>query len=88
MSGVPLKLLHPDSTLQGSSLTYWRQQPTEKIVQSLRRDEEEPLTVEDDGTVMQGNTRIKALQERGYDVDSIPRVPYIGGGSFNWEDGH
>ncbi len=87
MSQPPLKRLHSDQTLEGSSLDYWRRQTTEKIVQSLRRDCDEPLTVKDDGTVMQGNTRIKALEERGYDVDSLPRVPYSGGASYNWEDG-
>jgi hypothetical protein len=72
----PLKQLHSDSTLSGSSLDYWRKQSTEDIVRSLAPDSEIPLTVKEDGTVMNGNTRIKALRERGYDVDSLPRTPY------------
>jgi len=36
---------------------------------------EEPLIVSEDGMVWQGNTRIAILQERGFDVNSLPRVP-------------
>ena len=38
----------------------------------------EPLaiTVKADGTVMDGNTRVKVLEERGYDVNELPREPY------------
>jgi hypothetical protein len=35
---------------------------------------------------MQGNTRVKVLEERGYGVDDLPRAPYHSQ-SFNWEDG-
>jgi hypothetical protein len=35
-----------------------------------------PLLVKANGTIMQGNTRIWILMQRGYDVDSLPRVPY------------
>lgn len=88
MSGPPLKRLHPDATLEGSSLSYWRRQTSHKIIQSLRPESKEPLRVKDDGTVMDGNTRIKALEERGIDVDNLRRSPYVGGPSFNWEDGY
>ena len=77
----PLRRLHPDSTYERDqiakgSLEHWRQQPTDKIVESLKPGADEPLRVKPDGSVWQGNTRIKVLQERGYDVDSLPRVPY------------
>jgi hypothetical protein len=26
---------------------------------------------------MNGNTRAKALEERGFDINSLPRVPYV-----------
>lgn len=55
---------------------YWRKQPTATIVESLRPGKPEPLIVETDGTVMQGNHRIKILEERGYDTDSLPRTAY------------
>jgi hypothetical protein len=34
------------------------------------------LTVKPDGTIMNGNHRIRVLRDRGVDVDSLPRVPY------------
>jgi len=38
-----------------------------------------PLTVYPDGTVADGNTRIRVLMERGVDVDSLPRIERIPG---------
>lgn len=78
---APLRRLHPDSTyerdrLAKNSLNYWRQQSTNKIIESLKPGKDEPLTVRPDGTIWQGNTRIRVLQERGYDVNTLPRVPY------------
>jgi len=73
-----LKRLHPDTTyatdrLAKGSLDYWRQQPTEKIIESLKPGASEPLLVKPDGTVMNGNTRLKALEERGVDGNRLPR---------------
>lgn len=77
----PLRLLHPDSTFaRGAyrlSLDYWRKQPTDLILGSLRPGSSAgSLTVKKDGTVMQGNTRVKVLLERGYNVNALPRVDY------------
>jgi hypothetical protein len=76
----PLRRLHSDrlyaSRLYRISLEYWRTRSTQEIVDSLADGNPEPLVAKDDGTVMQGNTRIKVLEERGYDVDGLPRVPY------------
>lgn len=57
------------------SLEYYRSRPTAEIVESLRPGPatKEPLRVKPDGRVVQGNTRIKVLQERGYPVDDLPR---------------
>ena len=57
------------------SLEYFRTRPTQEIVESLRKipGREEYLIVKPDGRVVQGNTRIKVLQERGYSVDDLPR---------------
>ena len=49
---------------------------TEDIVNSLKPGAEEPLTVKPDGTIMDGNHRIRILRDRGYPVDSLPRVPH------------
>jgi hypothetical protein len=40
---------------------------TDDIVRSLAPDLPEPLTVNPDGRVLAGNTRLKVLGERGYD---------------------
>ena len=48
------------------------------IVASLRPGiSSMPLQVKTDGTVMDGNTRIRMLQGRGYDVESLPRQLYL-----------
>jgi RHS repeat-associated protein len=76
----PLKRLHKDSTYeQGSAkgaLEDQRRRSTEDIIDSLKPGQKEPLIVKEDGTVMQGNTRIKVLEERGIDVDKLPRTPH------------
>ncbi|MER7791550.1 RHS repeat-associated core domain-containing protein, partial [Streptomyces sp. NPDC097640] len=74
----PLNPLHPGSSLDKSSLEFWRKQDTEDIVWSLRPGAHEPLIVKPDGTVMNGNTRVSVLRSRGYDVDSLPRESYGG----------
>jgi len=55
------------------ALEYWRKQPTEDIVNSLQPGQPEALKVKFDGRIMNGNTRIKVLEERGFDVNSLPR---------------
>jgi hypothetical protein len=47
---------------------------TDDIVKSLAPKSSEPLTVKPDGRILDGNTRIKVLQERGYDINSLPRT--------------
>jgi len=68
--------LHPDTSLSKASLTYWQSKTTEQIVRSLAPGQRESLRVRADGLIMQGNTRIKILDERGYDVNSLPFEPY------------
>jgi RHS repeat-associated protein len=75
-----LQLLRPSDTLKnspGSSYSYWNNQPTSAIVQSLGPYEPEPLRVGPNGTIWQGNTRVFILQQRGYPVNSLPRAPKI-----------
>jgi hypothetical protein len=73
----PLRRIHSDQTLEAGAnrvvLEYWRKQPTEDIVSSLQPGQPEALTVKFDGRIMNGNTRIKVLEERGFDVNSLPR---------------
>ena len=73
----PLRRLHTDQTLErGSSrwaLEYWRQQPTVTILASLQPGGVESLQVKPDGRIMNDNTRIKVLEERGVDMHRLPR---------------
>lgn len=73
----PLRRIHSDYTLEAGSnrvaLEYWRKQSTEDIVTSLQPGQPEALKVTSDGRIMNGNTRIKVLEERGFDVNSLPR---------------
>lgn len=76
----PLKRFHTDAVHESRryrhSLQFWRKHTTREIVESLKPGGPESLKVKADGTVMQGNTRIKVLQERGYDVDMLPCISY------------
>ena len=74
--GMILKRLHPDSSLSKSGLAYWRRQDTEAIVKSLAPGRKECLKVKATGIIMDGNTRIKVLEERGFDLHSLPFEPY------------
>ena len=72
----PLRRIHSDHTLEVGTnrvaLENWRKQPTEDIVNSLQPGQPEALKVKFDGRIMNGNTRIKVLEERGFDVNSLP----------------
>jgi hypothetical protein len=74
----PLRRIHSDQTLTSGSNRYdyeaLQQLSTQDIVNSLRPGAQEPLTVRPDGTIVDGNTRVYILEQRGYDVNSLPRV--------------
>jgi hypothetical protein len=70
----PLRPLHSLDNL--TNLDYWRSRSTDEIIDSLKPGSPEALRVKSDGTIMNGNTRVQALRERGYDVDSLPREAY------------
>lgn len=73
----PLTLLHEIATIVANpSYKFWQKQTTDDIVMSLRVEGRRPLTVKADGTVVDGNTRILVLQQRGYAIDALPRVIY------------
>ena len=75
----PLRPLHPkayDSGAAKLSLGYWRQQPTARIIETLKPGAKEALLVFPDGLIANGNTRIMVLIERGVDVDALPREVY------------
>jgi hypothetical protein len=55
------------------ALAYWRRQSTEDIVESLKPGGPEALQVKPDGRILNGNIPIKVLEERGFDINSLPR---------------
>ena len=75
---VPLVRLHSDSTIMEGNKTsfdYWQTKSSEEIIQSLKEGSKfGELTVSPSGTVMDGNTRIKILEERGINVNELPRT--------------
>jgi hypothetical protein len=73
---APLRRIHSVETIKSgnsSSYNYWRQRSTDEIIRSLRVGAEEPLMVRPDGRIYQGNTRILILEERGFDINTLPR---------------
>ena len=75
-----LRRLHPDSTYDldqraKGSIEYWRKRSTSETVESLQ-EEKSHLEAKENGTIMQGNTRIKVLEERGFPIDTLPRRLY------------
>ena len=77
-SPPPLRRIHSDQTLTSGSNRYdyesLQKMPTTDIVNSLRPDASDPLTVRPDGTIIDGNTRVYILEQRGYNVNSLPRT--------------
>lgn len=71
-------LLHGADTLRSSaSYTFWQQQKTEYIIDSLRPGSTlPPLLVNQSNIVVDGNTRILILMERGVDIDKLPAQLY------------
>ena len=70
--------LHDDATITaGNSASYqfWSGKSTEEIIQSLKLGSEYvELTVRPNETEMNGNTRAKILEVRGFDVNKLVRV--------------
>jgi hypothetical protein len=72
-----LRRIHSDETLEiGASrfsLQYWRKRSSGEIVESLRPGKNEALKVKPDGRILNGDVRIKVLEERGFDTGSLER---------------
>jgi len=87
-SKPPLQRIHPNETYvsdpdAANSLQYQRSRTTEDLIRSLEPNPTDPAQGESlktypDGRLLNGNTRIRVLQERGVDVNQLPRaVRYI-----------
>jgi hypothetical protein len=72
--GGTLRFLHPESRLRDSpSYEYWSQQPTDDILKSLAPGDPDGLLVNESGGILDGNTRTLVLEDRGYDINTLPR---------------
>jgi hypothetical protein len=74
---LPLKPLHPDSSLSPVKLQQIGRVPTEILLHSLLPGQKDSLKVRPDGTILDGHHRIKILRARGVDVDSLPRETIV-----------
>ena len=73
MSKPPLKFLHPEKNLLKLKLEQFDRLTTQKLIDSLRPGEEQPLTTKPDGTVLEGHHRLKILSGRGINIHDLPR---------------
>ena len=80
----PLRIIHNEPPLKGTAdYEKWNKKSTQEIIDSLApgpNNRNGELTIYDDGAIINGNTRITILMERGVDVNSLPaavesRVP-------------
>jgi hypothetical protein len=69
----PLISLHSEASLIIVKLNQFRQVPTEILLNSLMPGQRDCLKTRPDGTILDGHHRIFVLQERGIDVNSLPR---------------
>jgi len=73
-----LRLIHDQDSFSLNSLAYWRSKSSDYILDSLldpAKPDHEALTVKPDGRVINGNSRLFVLSERGHDIDTIPWEP-------------
>ena len=83
----PLRIIHSLETLErDSNITEIREMSTQEIVESLEPGAEDPLLVRPDGAVFDGNTRLTVLQERGYNINDLPRTVYNPDPIAPWEE--
>jgi ParB-like chromosome segregation protein Spo0J len=73
MAQLPLKALHPDSSLIELKLEQFRKWSNEELIASLKPGLASSLKTRPDGTLIEGHHRIKVLRERGVDVDALER---------------
>lgn len=69
----PLKALHPSNTLNVVKLNQFEPVSTEELCQSLSPGQPHYLKTRPDGTILDGHHRVYVLQQRGVDVNSLPR---------------
>ena len=70
---IPLKSLHPDTSLIQSELDSFHKIPSDELKKGLAPGQPHCLKTRPDGTMLDGHHRIHVLRSRGEDVDSLPR---------------
>lgn len=70
---IPLKSLHPDTSLIPSKLDSFHKVPSDELKKSLVPGQPHCLKTRPDGTMLDGHHRIHVLRSRGEDVDGLPR---------------
>jgi len=70
---IPLKSLHPDSSLIQSKLDSFHRIPSDELKKGLSLGQPHCLKTRPDGTMLDGHHRIYVLRSRAEDVDSLPR---------------
>ncbi len=73
MKTPPLQPLHLNSVLSQAKLNHYARLTDEELVRSLEPGRTGSLKARPDGTLIDGHHRIAILQERGIDVDKLPR---------------
>jgi ParB-like chromosome segregation protein Spo0J len=68
-----LKPLHADSSLIPLKLDQYGKLSDQELIDSLKPGQQGSLKVRPDGTIVDGNHRVKILRDRGVEVDSLPR---------------
>ncbi len=69
----PLTPLHADDSLIPSKLELFRKVATKEIKKSLEPGQNGSLKARPDGTMLDGHHRVRVLQERGENVNELPR---------------
>jgi RHS repeat-associated protein len=83
----PVKFLHSKDLLkQNSNIDSVRKMSTQQIIDSLKPGQPDSLKAKADGTIMDGNTRLRVLEERGVDINSLPRELYSSEPAAPWEE--
>lgn len=70
---IPLRSLHPDTSLVQSKLADFHKVPSEVLKNSLAPGQPHCLKTRPDGTVLDGHHRVYVLRSCGEDVNNLPR---------------
>jgi hypothetical protein len=70
---IPLRSLHPDTSLVQIKLDAFHKVPSDALKKSLAPRQPHCLKTRPDGTILDGHHRIFVLRSRGEEVNDLPR---------------